>query len=103
MCIDEIESHLHPELVQFLIRLFYNRKVNTNGAQLIFTTHNVVLMSLDLVRRDQLYFTQKDKKTSATELYSLAEFSVRKEENIRKAYLNGRFGAIPNIGEGDLL
>ena len=102
LCIDEIDTHLHPELVQYLIRLFYNSKVNNNGAQLLFTTHNVALMSLNLVRRDQLYFTQKDKQTSATDLYSLAQFSVRKGENIRKAYLLGRFGAIPDVGYGEL-
>lgn len=97
LCIDEIDTHLHPKLVELLISLFHNERLNTNGAQLIFTTHNLVALSLDLLRRDQLYFVQKDRKALSTELYSLAEFSVRKEENVRKAYLIGRFGAIPQI------
>lgn len=100
LCIDEMEMHLHPLLVEFIIHLFHKPSLNKNGAQLIFTTHNIHFMSLDLLRRDQLFFVDKNKQTGATELYSLDEFSVRKNENIRKAYLAGRFGAVPNIGLG---
>ena len=100
LCVDEIETHFHPDLVAYLVGLFHNPKLNTHQAQLLFTTHDVNMMDLDFLRRDQFYFTQKDGATGETELYSLAEFSVRKSENIRKAYLAGRFGAVPTVGTG---
>ena len=73
-------------------------EINKNHAQLIFTTHDVMLLDLSLMRRDQIWFTDKDPQTLSTELFSLWDFSVRKEENIRKGYLQGRFGAIPFLG-----
>lgn len=76
--------------------------VNTKGTQLLFTTHDAMLLDLDFFRRDQIWFAEKDDKSCATELYSLASFSPRKGENVRKGYLQGRFGAIPFIG-GDRL
>lgn len=100
LCVDEIETHFHPDLVAYLVGLFHNLKLNTHQAQLLFTTHDVNLMDSDFLRRDQFYFIQKDGATGETELYSLAEFSVRKSENIRKAYLAGRFGAVPTVGTG---
>ncbi len=68
-----------------------------NGAQLIFTTHATSLLSLDIFRRDQIYFTEKNNETGESDLYSLDEFSVRKTENIEKGYMQGRYGAIPYI------
>ena len=103
LCVDEIEAHFHPDLVAYLVGLFHNTELNTNQAQLLFTTHDVNMMDLDFLRRDQFYFTQKANTTGETELYSLAEFSVRKSENIRKAYLAGRFGAVPAMGCGGAL
>ena len=98
--IDEIERSLHPLLVKHVISYFNDPDRNPNHAQLIFNTHNLELMSLDIFRRDQIYFVDKSGKTGASELYSLDEFSVRAEENIKKGYLLGRFGAIPSILEG---
>ncbi len=97
MVIDELDRSLHPFLVQFLVELFHTPEVNKNNAQLIFTTHDTTLLSLDTFRRDQIYFVEKDPHTAATELYSLDEFSVRKNENIEKGYLLGRYGAIPYL------
>jgi len=94
--IDEIERSLHPLLVKQVISYFHDPDKNPSHAQLIFNTHNLELMSLDLFRRDQIYFVDKSGKTGASELYSLDEFSVRVEENIRKGYLLGRFGALPS-------
>ena len=71
-----------------------------NGAQLIFNTHDVSLLDQDIFRRDQIYFVEKDNKTAMSDLYSLAEFSPRKSEGIRKGYLQGRYGAIPAILPG---
>jgi len=96
--IDEIEASLHPMLTRRLVEMMQNPDINTNHAQLIFTTHDVMLLDLTLLRRDQIWFTDKDPKTLATELFSLWDFSVRKGENIRKGYLQGRYGAIPFLG-----
>ncbi len=100
--VDEIDNSLHPLFLEYLIGLFNNKETNPNQAQLIFNTHSVETLSLDLLRRDQIYFVEKNNSDGATELYSLDEFSPRKTENIRKGYLQGRYGAIPNIGLEDL-
>ena len=95
LVVDEIDRSLHPFIVKFIANLFRNKEVNVNGAQLIFTTHETTLLSLDTFRRDQVYFTEKDAASGATDLYSLDEYPVRKGENIEKGYLLGRYGAIP--------
>ena len=100
--IDEIESSLHPSLVKNIIELFHNPEINKNNAQLIFTTHETNLLSLDLLRRDQIWFTER-KDDKSTDLYCLDEFSPRLDENIQKGYLNGRYGAIPFLGDWSLL
>ena len=100
--IDEIDNGLHPMLIQYVVDLFNNPAVNKNGAQLIFNTHDVTLLDLDIMRRDQIYFVEKNLKTGASELYSLSDLSPRKTDNIQKRYLQGRYGAVPNIGVGDL-
>ncbi len=103
LCIDEFDASLHPILVRYLFSLFNNPEINRENAQLIVSSHSMVLMSLKNLRRDQIYFVEKDRKTGKSELYSLDEFSPRKEENIRKAYMLGRYGSIPDIlGEADL-
>lgn len=101
--IDEIERSLHPNLVEMIIKFFHNPEINKANAQLIFNTHDTNLLSLDLFRRDQIWFAEKDPKKGATELYPLDDFSVRKTENIQKGYLNGRYGAIPFVATGDSL
>ena len=93
--IDELDNSLHPNLSRYLIGLFNNKQINKNGAQLIFNSHDVSLLDLELFRRDQIYFVEKDNRTGITDLYSLADFSPRKTENIQKGYLQGRYGAIP--------
>ena len=65
------------------------------SAQLIFNSYDISLLDLDLFRRDQICFVEKDERTGVTDLYSLADFSPRKSENIQKGYLQGRYGAIP--------
>ncbi len=100
--VDEIEDSLHPSLVKNIIELFHNPEINKNNAQLIFTTHETNLLSLDLLRRDQIWFTER-KEDKSTDLYSLAELSPRLDENIQKGYLNGRYGAIPFLGDWSLL
>ena len=101
--VDEIDKSLHPLLVEFIINLFHNSKINKNNAQLIFNTHDTNLLSLNNFRRDQIWFTEKDPKRGTTDLYPLDDFSVRKTENVQKGYLNGRYGAIPFLVIGNSL
>lgn len=103
LIIDELDRSLHPFLVKYIVKLFNSGEYNRNGAQLIFNTHDTNLLSLNLFRRDQIWFTEKDYKKGATDLYPLDDFPVRKTENIQKGYLNGRYGAIPFIAMGDNL
>ncbi len=97
LVIDEIDRSLHPFIVRYLVNLFRNSNINSHGSQLIFTTHETTLLSLDIFRRDQIYFTEKDAQTGITDLYSLDDCAVRKGENIEKGYLLGRYGAIPYL------
>lgn len=103
LVIDEIDRSLHPFIVKYLVNLFRDKEVNKNGAQLIFTTHETTLLSLSIFRRDQIYFTEKNAASGATDLYSLDDFSVRKTDNIQKGYLLGRYGAIPFLNSEELV
>lgn len=102
LVVDGIEDSLHPLLTKRLVEMVQDKAVNTNGAQLLFTTHDAMLLDLDFFRRDQIWFAEKDDRSCATELFPLTSFSPRKGENVRRGYLKGRFGAIPFIG-GDVL
>ena len=97
---DEMDAHLHPLLTKHLVSLFNSTEFNPNGAQLIFTSHNTNLLDLDVLRRDQIWFTEKDEQTAATDLFSLYDFSIRKVAKVEKGYLIGRYGAIPFIKGG---
>lgn len=99
--VDEIDSSLHPLLVEFIVKLFNSKEINKSNAQIMFITHDTNLLNLDTLRRDQIYMVEKDNDTGVSELYSLDEFSVRKKENIQKGYLQGRYGAIPDLGSED--
>ena len=94
MVIDELNNFLHPLLVKHIVGLFGNQVTNPQRAQLIFTTHETSIMTTDFLRRDQIWFCDKSKEQS-TMLYSAQEFSPRKTDNLEKAYLAGRYGAIP--------
>jgi len=101
LIIDELDASLHPILTMHLIKMFHNKDINKNNAQLIFATHDTNLLQDDLLYRDQVWFTEKD-KYGATDLYSLLEYkenSTRKDTNKEKYYLQGRYGAIPYIGK----
>jgi uncharacterized protein len=99
--VDEIDRSMHPILVRRLVE-FFLASCGENPGQLIFTTHESSLLDLDLVRRDEIWFAEKD-YGQATRLYSLADFKVRNDLEIRKHYLQGRFGAIPFLGNLDRL
>ena len=100
LVVDEIEASMHPLLTRHLIEMMQDQTINQNHAQLVFTTHDTCLLDLKLLRRDQIWFAKKDEKNMQTDIYALTEFSPRKEENISKGYLQGRYGAIPFIGGG---
>jgi AAA15 family ATPase/GTPase len=96
LILDELQNSLHPKLVRYLVKMFHNPKLNKNGAQLIFTTHETSLLDQDIFRRDQIWFCEKE--NNSTEVFSLADFKVRKGvDDIEKAYLSGRYGAVPNL------
>ena len=97
---DDMDVHLHPLLIRYLVSLFDSTEFNPKGAQLIFTSHSTNLLDLDLLRRDQIWFTEKGERTAATALFSLYDFSVRKDMKAETGYLIGRFGAIPFIKGG---
>jgi AAA15 family ATPase/GTPase len=96
LILDELQNSLNPKLVEYLVKMFHNPKLNKNGAQLIFTTHETSLLDQNIFRRDQIWFCEKE--NNATEVFSLADFKVRKGvDDIEKAYLSGRYGAVPNL------
>ena len=96
--IDEIDSRLHPMLVRFLVMLFNSISKNQKNAQLICNTHDILLLEED-IRRDQIYFTEKDEYGKSF-LYSLTDFKgVRKDSKLLKQYLLGMFGATPKLKE----
>lgn len=97
--VDEIDKSLHPMLVEHIVKLFLNAETNPNNAQLIANTHDTNLLDLELFRRDDIWFTERDISSGKSEIYSLADFSPRKDENIERSYLIGRYGAIPFIKE----
>ena len=97
LAIDEIDRSLHPMLVRYLIEKF--SAPENKGAQLIATTHDVFQLDLSEFRRDQIYFTEKDPDTGVSDLYSLCDFSPRKNEKVGRNYLLGRYGAIPCINQ----
>ena len=102
LVVDELDAKMHPLISQYIIELFNNSETNPNNAQLIFTTHDTHLLSQRILRRDQIWFTEKDSKEQ-TDLYSLMDIILpdgskpRNDANYEKNYIAGRYGAIPYI------
>ncbi len=99
--IDELDRSLHPLLAHALIK-FFVESCPGSCQQLIVTTHETHLLDLDLLRRDEIWFVEKDERQQS-HLYSLTSMSVRKDLRIEKSYLQGRFGAVPFVGGMDKL
>lgn len=97
LVVDELDRSLHALLVRKLVEMFHGTS-NPKGAQLIFTTHDTTLLSAELLRRDQIWFTEKD-ANQASRLFPLTDFSPRKGQAIEKGYLEGRFGAVPILSD----
>jgi len=102
--IDELDAKLHPLLTVAIVKLFHSPEFNPKNAQLIFATHDTNLLSYGKFRRDQIYFTEKN-QLEETDLYSLVEYKnengekIRNDRSFEKDYINGRYGAIPFIGD----
>lgn len=103
LVVDELDSSLHPAISAQLIDMFQRTDTNPHGAQLIFSSHDTSL--LKHLNRDEVWITEKD-ENGATQLGSLADFAaeyVRRDRNLEKAYLSGRFGGIPDVNDQDFL
>jgi AAA15 family ATPase/GTPase len=102
--IDELDAKLHPLLTMSIVKLFNSSDHNPKNAQLIFATHDTNLLTYGAFRRDQIYFTEKN-QFEETDLYSLVEYKnengekIRNDRSFEKDYINGRYGAIPFIGD----
>ncbi|AOS65707.1 AAA family ATPase [Actinoalloteichus hymeniacidonis] len=105
LVLDEIDSSMHPALSSTIIAAFKDPEINRTGAQLVFSTHDVSMLSglLDggLLARDEVWFTEKDRE-GATSLYPLSDFHPRAKENLERGYLQGRYGAVPFVDEQEL-
>jgi len=95
--VDELDSSLHPLIVHYLVRLLHHDKRKT---QLVFTTHDTTLLTQKILRRDQVWFMEKDAQ-NATQIYPLSDYSPRDNEAVERGYLNGRYGGIPFLKELD--
>ena len=105
--IDELNARLHPLLVRTFIITFLDPSINVNHAQLVFTSHDSWQLNGNILRRDEIWFTEKD-ADGISVLYSLADFvdedgtKIRKDENYEKNYLLGKYGAIPTLSYFDM-
>ncbi len=98
LIIDEFDARLHPLISRAIIELFNSNETNPNNAQLIVMTHDTNLLTHKLFRRDQIWFTEKD-RYGTTDLYSLVEYNISNDAAFENDYIKGRYGAIPYIGD----
>ncbi len=99
VCIDELETSMHPLMVRELLRLFFSQTENPNRAQVLFSTHNPLLLDPTLIRRDPVWFTEKNDE-GAAHLYPLTDYEPRQGESLVRGYMAGRYGAVPFIPGG---
>ncbi len=101
LVVDELDRSLHPLLALATVSVFTGSVTNPKNAQLIFNTHDTNLLDQSILRRDQIWFTEKG-DDGATRLYPLTDFRARKHENLERGYLQGRYGAVPAVGDAGL-
>ena len=98
MIIDELDITLHYSLIKEIIKMFNSVEYNRKNAQLIFTTHNLILLDFNLFREDQIWFLENNDVSTGTELYSLSDIEgYEKNKYLLRDYLNGNFGGIPKL------
>lgn len=106
LLVDELDSSLHPALAAEVVRVFQDPAANPRGAQLIFTTHDATLLGSEVLDRplncDQVWITVK-RRSGESELYPLTEAKPRKEENLERGYLRGRYGGVPRVTAGKIV
>jgi hypothetical protein len=102
VCIDELNASLHSLLAIQVVHLFNKQSTNPGRAQLIFNSHDTNLLQRSILRRDQIWFTEKDDE-GATHLYPLSDFKTRQHQDLERGYLQGRFGAVPFIDHNDFV
>ncbi|WP_161529793.1 AAA family ATPase [Pectobacterium odoriferum] len=100
--IDEFDARLHPLITKKIIRMFNSLDINKNNAQLVVATHDTNLLDKDELRRDQIWFAEKD-SLGGSHLKQLVEYKVRNDASYRKGYFEGDFGAIPMLGDSDII
>ncbi len=96
--VDELDASLHTKACEALVRQFTSKQTNPKGAQLVATTHDTNLLGGNYLRRDQIWFARKDSE-GATMIYPLTDVKVRKGDNLERGYLEGRFGAVPDVSD----
>ncbi len=97
--VDELEENLHPMMLAKLVEMFNVPSINKGRAQLIFTTHDTSILKSNILKRDEIWFVEKNEE-GCSEVYPLTEFkAIREGFNYEKGYLEGRFGAIPYLGD----
>lgn len=104
LVVDELDAKLHPKMIEYIVSLFTDKNINKNGAQLIFTSHDMYTLNSKVFRRDEIYFTCKD-DDSSTVIYSLADIKgddnrmARSDLSFSKKYLEGKYGSDPYFGK----
>lgn len=98
LIVDELHNSLHPNALKFLVKMFHDPEINKNNAQVIFTSHETSVMSKGFMHQDQIWFLEKC-DLGATKLYPLSDYDVRDVTAFQKAYLDGRYGAVPRLKE----
>ena len=96
LIIDELHNSLHPHILRFLVGLFHDQTVNTKNAQLIFTSHETSVINKGFMHQDQIWFMDRGEDESSR-LVPLSDYKVRDVSAFQKAYLDGRYGAVPNV------
>ena len=94
--VDELDSKLHPLVLRYIIKLYHDKDINIGHGQIIFSSHNLVCLDSSDLRRDEIWFVEKNnEKSTMFSLYDFKEEKIRNDLDFGKHYLNGRFGAIP--------
>lgn len=95
--VDEIDQDLHPLLVESIVAKFQNSQSNQAHGQLILTIDDTELLNMEILSKDQIYFVDKNQKDGVSELFNLTDLLVRTNDNIRKAYIVGKYSAVPLV------